>query len=107
MAILSHLAVVIGMVLIGYRHFDNIRTGIAAATLYLLLPYTAQMTGRVDHVLPAALLGVGRGRLSAAGDRGRAVGPGHRSDLLPGVPAAAVAGLLLAAGAVAVRRWES
>lgn len=56
MAILSHMAIVVGMVLIGYRHFDNIRTGIAAATLYLLLPYTAQLTGRVDHVLPAALL---------------------------------------------------
>jgi hypothetical protein len=55
-AILSHLAIVVGMVLIGYRHFDNIRAGIAAATLYLLLPYTAQLTGRVDHVLPAALL---------------------------------------------------
>lgn len=54
--ILSHLAVVLGLVLIGYRHFDNIRTGIAVATLYLLLPYTAQMTGRIDHVLPAALL---------------------------------------------------
>ena len=56
MAILSHLAVVIGMVLIGARHFDNMRTGISAAALYLMLPYTAQMTGRVDHVLPAALL---------------------------------------------------
>jgi len=56
MAILSHLAIVLGLVLIGYRHFDNIRAGIAAATLYLLLPYTAQLTGRVDHVLPAALL---------------------------------------------------
>jgi len=56
MAILSHLAIVAGMVLIGYRHFDNIKTGIAAAMLYLLLPYTAQLTGRVDHVLPAALL---------------------------------------------------
>jgi hypothetical protein len=56
MAILSHLAVVIGMVLIGYRHFENIRAGIAAATLYLLLPYTAQLTGRPDHALPAALL---------------------------------------------------
>jgi hypothetical protein len=55
MAIFSHVAVVLGMVLIGVWHFDNIRTGIAAATLYLLLPYTAQMTGRVDHVLPAAL----------------------------------------------------
>src|SRR5205823_1521214 len=48
--------VVFGLVLIGARHFDNIRTGIAAATLYLLLPYTAEMTGRVEHVLPAALL---------------------------------------------------
>ena len=56
MAILAHLAVVIGMVLIGYRHFDNIKTGIAAATLYLLMPYTAQYTGHVDHVLPAALI---------------------------------------------------
>jgi hypothetical protein len=56
MAILSHLAIVAGIVLIGYRHFDNIRAGIAAATLYLLFPYTAQLTGRVDHVLPAALL---------------------------------------------------
>ncbi|MBC18691.1 MAG: hypothetical protein CMJ74_00335 [Planctomycetaceae bacterium] len=55
-AILSHLAVIIGMVLIGYRHFENIKTGIGAAVLYLLLPYTAEMTGRVAHVLPAALL---------------------------------------------------
>jgi hypothetical protein len=55
-AILSHLAVVLGMVLIGARHFGSARTGVAAATLYLLLPYTAQMTGRVDHVLPAALI---------------------------------------------------
>ena len=56
MAIIAQLAIVVGMVLIGYRHFDNIRTGIAAATLYLLLPYTAQLTGRVGHVVPAALL---------------------------------------------------
>ncbi len=55
-AILGHLAVVIGMVLVGYRHFDNIQTGMATASLYLLLPYTAEMTGRVDHVVPAALL---------------------------------------------------
>lgn len=56
LAILSHLAVVAGMVVIGYRHFDNIKTGIAAAVLYLLLPYTAAMTGHVEHVLPAAYL---------------------------------------------------
>jgi hypothetical protein len=56
MAILSHLAVVVGIVAIGYRHFGNIQTGIGTVTMYLMLPYTSQMTGRVDHVLPAALL---------------------------------------------------
>ncbi|MGA2797168.1 MAG: hypothetical protein ABSE63_06310 [Thermoguttaceae bacterium] len=55
-AILGHLAVIIGMVLVGYRHFDNIHTGVAAATLYLLTFYTSQITGQVDHVVPAALL---------------------------------------------------
>ena len=56
MAILSQLAIVTGMVVIGWRHFGAIRLGIAAAVLYLLLPYTAIMTGRVDHVLPGALI---------------------------------------------------
>ncbi len=56
LAIAAHLAVVLGMVLIGYRHFSNLRAGVGCATLYLLLPYTAQMTGRVDHILPAAML---------------------------------------------------
>jgi hypothetical protein len=56
MAILSQLAIVIGLVFVGFRHFDNIKTGIAAATLYLLLPYTAMWTGSVTHALPGALL---------------------------------------------------
>ncbi|HTQ37545.1 MAG TPA: hypothetical protein VMJ32_00865 [Pirellulales bacterium] len=65
-AIFSYLAIIIGLVLIGYRHFDNIKTGIAAAVLYLLLPYTAILTGhymdssahigQVYHVSLAALL---------------------------------------------------
>jgi hypothetical protein len=55
-AILSHLAVVLGLVLIGYRQFENTRTGIGVATLYLMMPYTAIATGRIDHVVPAALL---------------------------------------------------
>ena len=50
-AILSHLAIVFGMIFIGAKHFDNLRAGVSAATLYLLLPYTAQMTGRVDHAV--------------------------------------------------------
>jgi hypothetical protein len=54
--VLLHLAVVLGLVLIGYRHFDNVKTGIAAAVLYLMLPYTAQLTGSLRHVLPAAPL---------------------------------------------------
>jgi hypothetical protein len=56
MAIVSQLAIVAGMVFIGWRHFESVRLGIAAAVLYLLLPYTATMTGRVDHALPAALI---------------------------------------------------
>ena len=58
-AIASNLAIVLGIVGIGYWHFDNIKTGIGVATLYLLLPYTAQMTGNVEHALPAALLVLG------------------------------------------------
>ncbi|KAA5541130.1 hypothetical protein FYK55_19245 [Roseiconus nitratireducens] len=56
LAITAHLAIVVGVVLIGNRHFGNVRAGVGCATLYLMLPYTAQMTGRVDHALPAALL---------------------------------------------------
>lgn len=55
-AILSQLAIVIGLVLVGLRHFDNVKTGIAAATMYLLLPYTAMWTGNVTHALPGALV---------------------------------------------------
>lgn len=55
-AIIAHLAVVIGLILIGYRHFDSVQTGVAMATLYLLLPYTSQTAPRIDHALPAALL---------------------------------------------------
>jgi hypothetical protein len=56
MAIAAHLAVIAGLVTIGYWHFESIKMGIGAATLYLMLPYTAQMTGHIFHVLPAALL---------------------------------------------------
>jgi len=56
MAIISHLAVVIALVIVGLWHFDNIKLGIGAAAMYLMLPYTAQMTGHVDHVLPSALM---------------------------------------------------
>lgn len=56
MAILAQLAIVCGMVVIGWKHFESPRLGIAAAVLYLLLPYTAWMNSSVDHVLPGALV---------------------------------------------------
>jgi hypothetical protein len=55
-AILCHFAVLFGIVFIGYWHFGDTKAGIGVATLYLMLPYTAQMTGHIDHVIPAALL---------------------------------------------------
>lgn len=55
-AIMAHLAVVAGLVWIGFRHFGNIQAGVAAATLYLLTFDTSQLTSQVDHVVPAALL---------------------------------------------------
>jgi hypothetical protein len=56
MAFLSNLAIVLGIVLIGYRHFGSTKMGLGAAALYLMLPYNNLMAGHIDHVLPAALL---------------------------------------------------
>lgn len=56
LVVLSHLGIVVGIVLVGHRHFFNATNGIGAAVLYLMLPYTSQMTGRLDHILPAALI---------------------------------------------------
>ena len=56
LAISAHFAIMVALVLIGNRHFGNLRSGVGCALLYLMLPYTAQMAGAVDHALPAALL---------------------------------------------------
>ncbi len=56
LAIVSNMAILFGIVGVGYWHFDNVKTGIGCAVMYLLLPYTAQMTGNLEHVIPAALL---------------------------------------------------
>jgi hypothetical protein len=55
-AILSHTLIVMGLLVIGYRHFDSIVAGVACATLYLMLPYTALWTGSVVHAVPSSLL---------------------------------------------------
>lgn len=56
MAILSQIAIVAGLVLIGYRHFGSFPMGVGMATIFLLLPYTAQFSGDSMHLLPGALL---------------------------------------------------
>ncbi len=55
-AILAQVAIVAGLVFVGGRHFQNWPAGFAAATLYLLLPYTAYDVDRLSHVLPTAFL---------------------------------------------------
>ena len=55
-AILAHLAVIIGLILVGRQIFGMLEVGIAMATLYLLLPCTAYDVGKVNHVLPSALV---------------------------------------------------
>jgi hypothetical protein len=63
LSLLCHLSVVVGLVLIGWRHFQDVQAGMAAATFYLLLPYTylllpdsALGVGRWDHAWPMALM---------------------------------------------------
>jgi len=55
-AIISQVMIVVGLVLVGAWHFDNLVAGIAAAVMYLLLPYTAKWCGDPQHCLPASLL---------------------------------------------------
>jgi hypothetical protein len=56
LAIVANAVLVLCIVGIGYWHFGSFNTGVGAATFFLLLPYTAHTTGRVDHVVPGALL---------------------------------------------------
>lgn len=56
LAITANVMLVFCIVGIGYWHFGSFSTGVGAATFYLLLPYAAHTTGRVDHVVPGALL---------------------------------------------------
>jgi hypothetical protein len=56
LAMICHLAVVAGLVMIGARHFQDAPAGMAAATFYLLLPYTSVHIGQWHHVWPMALV---------------------------------------------------
>lgn len=56
MAILSHIAVILGLIAVGRWHFSDTNLGLAMAALYLLLPCTAYDVSKVNHLLPAALI---------------------------------------------------
>ncbi len=55
-AILCHVAILVGLVVIGWRHFGDASAGMAAATFYLMLPYTGLYVGQADQAWPAALV---------------------------------------------------
>lgn len=56
LSLLCHAAVLAGLFVIGWRHYQDRATGIAMATLYLLLPYTAYHIDQLHHVWPSAFL---------------------------------------------------
>jgi hypothetical protein len=56
LSMICHLAVLTGLVMIGWRHFGDLTAGVGAATLYTLLPYTAYNIGQYHHVLPTAFI---------------------------------------------------
>jgi hypothetical protein len=56
LAILCHLAILAGLVVVGWRHFRDLHAGMAAGAFYLLLPYTALHVEQLRHVWPMALV---------------------------------------------------
>lgn len=56
MAVLSHLAIVIALFVLGAKLFGDSHAGLAMALLHLLLPCTFYQAGEVIHVLPSALI---------------------------------------------------
>jgi hypothetical protein len=56
LSLACHLAVVLGLIFTGGRHFQDWHSGMAAATFYLLLPYTAFDITQWHHVWPMALV---------------------------------------------------
>jgi hypothetical protein len=56
LAVVCHVIVVTGLIFIGYLHFQDLAAGMAAATFYLMLPYTGIYVGQAHHVWPMALI---------------------------------------------------
>jgi hypothetical protein len=56
LASLAHMALVVGLLGIGWRHFERLLTGMAMAACYLLLPYTRMELVDSTQLIPSALI---------------------------------------------------
>lgn len=56
LASLAHLGLVAGLIVMGWKHFDRLNSGLAMATCYLLLPYTRIAVVDSGQLVPAALI---------------------------------------------------
>lgn len=56
LSVVLNLSIVIGLIIIGHVHFDDIKIGISMATLYLLLPCTSYSVGDISQILPCAFI---------------------------------------------------
>ena len=56
LASLAHVGLVLGLLAIGWRHFERPLTGMAMAACYLLLPYTRMALVDSGQLIPAALI---------------------------------------------------
>ncbi|MBA2224606.1 hypothetical protein [Thermogemmata fonticola] len=56
LALCCHAAILVGLFYVGWRHYQETLTGVAMATLYLLLPYTAYHIDQLHHVWPSAFV---------------------------------------------------
>lgn len=56
MSVLAHLAVITGLLVVGYKQFGDFQLGVAMSLLYLLLPCTAFDIHLAHMVIPAAFI---------------------------------------------------
>jgi hypothetical protein len=56
LACLGHLGLVIGLIAVGWRHFERPIAGLSVATCYLLLPYSRFALVDTGQIIPAAFI---------------------------------------------------
>ena len=56
LAVLGHLGLVIGLIAVGWKHFDRPIAGLSVATCYLLLPYSRFALVDTGQIIPAAFI---------------------------------------------------